>query len=285
MSSQTPTSGYKSFAIAGVGLIGRPILDALLARNVPVVVLTRSPKEDILPAGGKFATVDYNDVPGIAKVLKENHVDVLISTVAQEALGQEQISLADASHEAGVKLFVPSEFGIPTVGRTQGIFGYKKNLTEHLQKLGIPSFRIFTGWFIEGALDLAGYENNKKVNIIGKGTAPISFTAMSDIAGFVAHVLTTQPREKVENKIARLEGDRASLVELAGYLKTDIEYVDEITGPHGPNTTFLQTFLDTGAGSTGWDPVTNSEGPEKAGSGNALWEGHQWKRIVDVVQV
>ncbi len=105
------------------------------------------------------------------------------------------------------------------------------------------------------------------------------------VQGFVAHVLTAQPREKVENKIARLEGDRASLVELAGYLKTDIQYVDEITGHNGKNTTFLQTFLDTGAGSTGWDPLSNTEGLEKAGSGNALWEGHKWKRIVDVVKV
>ncbi|TFK73447.1 NAD(P)-binding protein [Pluteus cervinus] len=281
MSSAT----YKTFAIAGVGLIGRPILDALLARNASVVVLTRSPKEDTLPTGGKFATVDYNDVPGIAKVLKENHVDVLISTVGQEALGQQQINLADASKQAGVKLFIPSEFGVPTVGRKEGLFGYKTNLIDHLQKIGVPSFRIFTGWFTEGILELVGYETNKKVNVIGKGTAPISFTAIPDIAGYVAHVLTTQPPEKLENKIARLEGDRASLVDIAAFLKTDVEHVTELTGPSGPLITFLQRFLDTGAGSTGWDPLTDSEGAEKPGSGNALWEGHQWKRIVDVVKV
>ncbi|TFK64333.1 NAD(P)-binding protein [Pluteus cervinus] len=281
MSSAT----YKTFAIAGLGLVGRPILDALLARNASVVVLTRSPKEDTLPTGGKFATIDFNDVSGIAKVLEEHHVDVLISTVGSEALGQQQMNLADASKQAGVKLFVPSEFGVPTVGRKDGIFGYKTNLIEHLRKIGVPSFCVFNGCFTEGILDLVGYESNKEFNVIGEGTAPISFTAVSDVAGYVAHVLTTQPPKKLENGVVRLEGDRASLADIAAFFKIDVNHVSKITGTMGPTYTFLQHLLDTGAGSAGWDPLSDSEGPEKAGSGNALWEGHQWKRIVDVVKV
>ncbi|TFK64330.1 NAD(P)-binding protein [Pluteus cervinus] len=278
-------STYKTFAIAGVGLIGCPILDALLARNAHVVVLTRSSKSDTLPTGGKYGVVDYNDVSSIAKLLKENQVDVVISTVGQEALGQQQTNLADASKEAGVKLFVPSEFGVPTAGYKAGLLAEKANFNDYLQKIGIPSLRIFNGYFTELVFGLVGYESNKKVNIVEKGTAPISFTAITDIAGYLAHVLTTHPPEKLENKIARLEGDRVSLVDIAALFKTDVEHVTEIDGPHGPLITFLQRLFESGAGSTGWDPVTNSEGPERAGSGNALWEGHQWKRIVDVVKI
>jgi hypothetical protein len=46
-------------------------------------------------------------------------VEVLISAVAYGALPS-QSTIADASKEAGVKLFVPSEFGLPTEGGKGG---------------------------------------------------------------------------------------------------------------------------------------------------------------------
>ncbi|TFK76170.1 NAD(P)-binding protein [Pluteus cervinus] len=278
-------STYKSFAVAGVGVIGQPIVEALLASKVSVVALTRSSSRDNLPNGAKAATVDYSDVQGIAKALKDHKVEVLISTLSSTALGPEQISLADAAKEAGVKLFVPSEFGVPTIGRREGMFGLKAGLIDQLQKHGIPTIRIFNGWFTDGILVLTGYSANKKVSIVGKGDTPISFTSRADIAGFLAHVLTTYPPEKLDDKVFRIEGDRATLLELAVYLKAEVEFVDEVPGPRGPAITYMQRLLETGAGSTGWDPISNEEGSEKAGSGNAWWVGHRWQRIPDVVKV
>jgi hypothetical protein len=62
---------------------------------------------------------DYTSASEVSAVLRENKVDVLISTVTLIFGGVVvQDVLADAAKEAGVKLFVPSEFGVssPAVG-------------------------------------------------------------------------------------------------------------------------------------------------------------------------
>ena len=74
-------------------------------------------------------------------------VDVVISTLGAPALAT-QTQLADASSAAGVKLFVPSEFG----GKMDGnmghpVFAIKNTLHQHLRDKGLP-FTIFcTGLF------------------------------------------------------------------------------------------------------------------------------------------
>ena len=45
-----------------------------------------------------------------------------------------------------------------------------------------------------------------KVNVPGSGNAPISFTAVPDIVRYVGYVLTSLPREKIENRTFRIEG-------------------------------------------------------------------------------
>lgn len=114
------SNSYKSFAVIGAGGIGTPILEALLAKNVSVVVLTRSANKS-LPSGAKSATVDYADVSAVAAVLKEHKVEVIISTIGGGGLEAQRV-LADAAKLAGtVKVFAPSEFGMPTNGHKQGI--------------------------------------------------------------------------------------------------------------------------------------------------------------------
>lgn len=104
--------------------------------------------------------------------------------------------------------------------------------------------------------------------------------------GFVAHVLTTLPASKLDNSVFRLQGDRATLLELGPILKTTVEHVDKVPGPGGDIATYLQkNLLETGFGSTGWDAGKGQEGTDKAGSTNGLWEGHHWKTIKEVLNV
>lgn len=49
---------------------------------------------------------------------------------------------------------------------------------------------------------------NGKVTINGKGDALVSFTARTDLARFVAHVLTALPAERLANRVFRIEGER-----------------------------------------------------------------------------
>ena len=94
----------------------------------------------------KVIHIDYSNHASIKQALAGVHV--VISTVAGEALDV-QGKVAAASKEAGVKLFVPSEFGGVTEGETEGWFGEKGNIHGQLKALGMPYALFYTGAFAD----------------------------------------------------------------------------------------------------------------------------------------
>ncbi|KAJ7504206.1 hypothetical protein B0H11DRAFT_1981202 [Mycena galericulata] len=277
-------SAYKSFAVVGAGTIGLPIVKALAAQNVSVILLSR-PESAIkaVPSGVQVVKVDYNDASAVAAIFKQHKVDVVLSTLNTGAAEADK-SLVEASKQAAVKLFAPSEYGFSADGQTKDFLGAKNRFAESLNAAGIPFVRFYVGLFIEIIPWITGYAEHGKIRIVGTGEVPVSFTAIEDIAGFVAHVLTTLPPSELENRVFRLEGDRASLNDLGVQFKTTVEYVDRITGDAGEIKTLLLSYMDTGAGSTGWDGGIKAEGSgsKAAGSAKAFWPGHTWKTIKDV---
>ncbi|KAF7330292.1 NmrA domain-containing protein [Mycena venus] len=278
-------TSYKSFAVIGAGTVGLPIVNALAAtKDVSVILLSRpGSSAKTVPSSVKVVQVEFNDAAAVAAVFKEHKVDVVLSTITTTASAAQK-SLVDAAKLAAIKLFVPSEYGLPTEGHKDGPLGEKNQIAAYLKSSGIPSTRIFTGLFTEFIPWLVDYSNGGKIKVVGKGEAPVSFTSVPDIAGFVGYVLTNLPPSELEDRILRLEGERSSLNGLATQFKTSVEHVDSITGDAGEFKTGLQHEMDVGAGSTGWDVVKNAEGTgsNAAGSANALWPGHQWKSIKEV---
>ncbi|KAF7366618.1 NmrA domain-containing protein [Mycena sanguinolenta] len=282
---------FKSFAVVGAGTIGLPIINALAARSVSVVLLSRpgSPPK-ALPPGVKVVHVDYNNATSVSEVLKQHRIDVVLSTVAIPGLAG-QTSLVDAAKLAGVRLFSPSEYATPTDSQPPGTdnpfggTGTKDRIAKYLQSVGLPSMRVFTGPFTEGIPRLLGYAGHGKIVVVGKGEAPVSFTAVPDIAGFVAYVLTSLPPSELQDRILRLEGERTSLNDLGVQLNIPVMHVDRIEGDEFK--TGLLKLLDSGAGSTGWDEENQREktGSDAAGSANALWPGHKWKSIREVLNL
>ncbi|KAF8167069.1 NAD(P)-binding protein [Mycena galopus ATCC 62051] len=276
-------SGYNSFAVVGAGSLGSHILNALAAtENVSVVLLSRPGSSKTPPSGVRIVQVEYSDAAAVAAVFNQYKVDVVISTIGTPAVGVQK-SLADGAKIAGVKLFLPSEFGIPTGGHTGGVFDVKNGITAHLKSLGIPTTIIHTGYFTEYIPLIAGYANGK-FTIVGKGDAPISFTSLADISGFVAYALTTLPPSELADRTLRLQGDRASWNEVAALFNASVEHVDALTGPMAELRTGLARLVDAGAGSSGWDQGNKKEGSgsDAAGSANALWPGHHWRSIKEV---
>ncbi|KAJ7026201.1 hypothetical protein C8F04DRAFT_120498 [Mycena alexandri] len=278
-------SSYKSFAVIGAGALGSTIVAAFTAQNVPVVVLARpgSKSTDKLPAGAKLATVDTSNAAAVAAVFKEHSVEVVLSTITGDALSAQK-SLIEAAKAANIKLFVPSEYGVPTEGLNEGVWAEKNQIAEQLKSAGIPSLRIYNGLFTEYIPWLFLNAETKKIHIVGTGEAPLSATALPDVAGFVVHVLTTLPSAELENKIFRIEGERTKANDLGALFKTAVEYVTKIPGEMGDLKTRVATELDSGLGSTGWSVVTKSEGTgdAAASSANKLWPGHHWKTIKEV---
>jgi hypothetical protein len=76
-----------------------------------VTVLTRESSNASLPSGVSVKKVDYKSVESIKPALEGQ--DAVVSVLGTFASGEQQ-PLADAAFEAGVKRFIPSEFGINT---------------------------------------------------------------------------------------------------------------------------------------------------------------------------
>jgi uncharacterized protein YbjT (DUF2867 family) len=94
----------------------------------------------------KVVAVDYSNKDSIKSALTS--VDVVVCTISRMALGL-QAGIAAAAKEAGVKLFVPSEFGNVTDGETQGQFGEKARIQTQLKAVDIPCTIFYTGPFAD----------------------------------------------------------------------------------------------------------------------------------------
>jgi len=79
---------------------------------------------------------DYT-VASLAPLLASSHIDAVVSTLNFPALGEAQIALIDAAKVAGVKRFVPSEFGSdttnPKVLETVALLTGKKKVVDYLK--------------------------------------------------------------------------------------------------------------------------------------------------------
>ncbi|KAI0466264.1 hypothetical protein F4859DRAFT_331215 [Xylaria cf. heliscus] len=97
--------------VGGSGNLGRAAVRELIDAGFAVTVLTREGSTSTFPAGVVSKAVDYASVESLTSVLQGQ--DALVSTIATIAVGGQQ-PLVDAAVAAGVRRFIPSEFGINT---------------------------------------------------------------------------------------------------------------------------------------------------------------------------
>lgn len=138
----------KTVALAGVGTLGSFVLPELIKAGFRSIVLTRqdSKRDSPFPSGATVKPVDYASSSSLVDALKD--VDVVIATLTDP---NAQISLVKAAKEAGVKLFVPAEFGNPSNKLVQSevhpiLYG-KKQIQDLLKSVGQPALLVFNGPF------------------------------------------------------------------------------------------------------------------------------------------
>jgi uncharacterized protein YbjT (DUF2867 family) len=211
-------SGYTKFAIVGVGRIGNCILQELLKEMAAgiveeVVVLTREGSNKTIQGDAKVMEVDYSNDASIKHAL--TGVDVVISTVPVAVVGV-QVRIAAAAKDAGVQLFVPSEFGGKWEARIEGMFATKANIRDQLKALDVPIAAFYTGlwadcpWVPNVDLDVTG----GKVSVGGDGNKRITLTSRPDVARYVSYVLTRLPPEQLKNREFFVAGDNKSFNEI-----------------------------------------------------------------------
>jgi uncharacterized protein YbjT (DUF2867 family) len=94
----------------------------------------------------KVISVDYSNPESIRSAL--SGMDVVISTISGTALDV-QGKIAEAARAAGVRLFVPSEFGGVTANETDTMSGQKVSIQAQLKALDIPWAVFYTGPFAD----------------------------------------------------------------------------------------------------------------------------------------
>ncbi|KAL8365369.1 hypothetical protein RB595_004258 [Gaeumannomyces hyphopodioides] len=137
----------------GTGGLGSFIVKELVAAGFEVTVLRRAGSTSTPPEGVAAKDVDYASLDSLTAALQGQHA--VVSAVATAAAAGQKL-LADAALAAGVRRFIPSEFGINT-RLTQGhpigkILAGKVAVVDHLAALAAenPEFSwtgICTGFF------------------------------------------------------------------------------------------------------------------------------------------
>lgn len=144
----------KNVAIIGAsGNLGPSILNALLAEgSFTVTVLSRLKSKATFPDSVRVIKTDFSDASLIKDFAGQ---DAVISTVGSEAVAS-QTRYIDAAIAAGVKRFIPSEFGSdgsdPKALEIAPIFAPKLKVLRYLEEKASETFSytaVITGPFFD----------------------------------------------------------------------------------------------------------------------------------------
>ncbi|KAK6371339.1 uncharacterized protein PV06_04059 [Exophiala oligosperma] len=188
----------------GTGNLGSPVVGALLAANYSVTVLTRtgSTSTSKLPKSPrlKVTEVDYSSVASLTEALKGQ--DVVVSTLASESTGS-QNPLIDAAVAAGVKRFIPSEFGSDTTHPKSSqlpIYKHKVDTQRYLKAKAAenPGFTytlVLNGAFLSWGVQVGFIVNvqNHSATVWNGGDVPFSATNLETIGKAVVGVIKHLP--------------------------------------------------------------------------------------------
>lgn len=215
MSSFVP---HNLFIIGGTGDLGGKITAQLLAKkafNVKILVRkdTLATKKDLVDkfkaAGGVIVEGDLNDTQFLTEALKGS--DTLISTVSGGALfGGSQDGFLKAAVAAGVRRFLPSEFGVDYTDKTNPFFAQKAAFREKLEASGLEYTYVITGGFYEFVFGpFSGFfPEQARATIPGDGNQVISTTHTEDIARYLPEILLDR---ETKNQKVYLAGSKITL--------------------------------------------------------------------------
>ncbi|KAE9994810.1 hypothetical protein EG327_000023 [Venturia inaequalis] len=179
--------------IGAGGNLGPSILAPFLKSSFKVTVLSRESSKSTFPPEATVVKTDYSP-SSLATAFKDQ--DAVISIVGNEGFA-DQTKIIDAAVAAGVKRFIPSEFGSDTandaVRAIVPIFNGKKQVVDYLRSKESSTFSwtaFITGPFFDWGLEVGflGYNiANKTATIWDSGDVPFSGTNLSTIGtGLVA---------------------------------------------------------------------------------------------------
>ncbi|KAJ7772674.1 hypothetical protein DFH07DRAFT_953129 [Mycena maculata] len=154
---------------------------------------TQNPQLTYSVRGFDVRPVSYESPASILAALDD--VDVLVLTIGYRGLSSAlQATLGDQAKTAGVKHFVPSEYGERSNSK---LIANDANYAVFYTGFWTgPPVIILRDWF---QIDFDSGDVHKWIG----WDAPISFTTLMDVARYVTHVLVYLPRSQLENPRAQ----------------------------------------------------------------------------------
>lgn len=212
------------------GSLGPHVLKALIDAGFQVKVLTRSKKPGAFDASVNVVEVDFVSIESLTAALKG--VDAVVSTVAGTAIDGQTV-LIDAAVAAGVKRFIPSEYGSVTTNPQvkqipvyTPMFNIKRYLSEKASSgkltwtvLACGAFTEFL--FMAGILDFA----DRKAVLLDDGDNRFSTTSLPSIGKAIAGILRNVDATK--NKVVKVSEailTQNKLLKIAQKLEPDAKW-------------------------------------------------------------
>ncbi|KAM3498438.1 hypothetical protein MY10362_008243 [Beauveria mimosiformis] len=208
--------------VGATGNVGSIALDKLSASRHNLQVLRRLGSKSTYPASVKVVDVDFSSADALTSALQGQ--DVVVSTLPADVASL-QVALIDAAVAAGVKRFLPSEFGCNldnALSRQIPVFAEKIKIEEYLKEraaAGRISYTFvyngpFLDWGIQNqfVLNVAGY----KPRLLDDGKALFSATNLDTVGSALVGIL--DHLDDTKNRAVFLEDIKISqqrLLELA----------------------------------------------------------------------
>lgn len=180
------------------GFLGSAVLNQLVKAYFKVTLFTRNRNSVVdLPSGVSVAEVDYHSNDSLVRALQGQ--DAVVSTVNLEAvLDQKQV--IDAAIVAGVKRFIPADFGaLSTDPKAQSLpvdhalVQIQQYLADKARSTNLEYTVFATGPFLDllFAVPFVLDFPNRSIQLYGDGTAPFSTTTVASIGRAIVRSLKT----------------------------------------------------------------------------------------------
>ena len=227
-------SPIKTVAVVGAsGNIGAPTVQLLHAAGFQITAITRPDSSSTFPDYITVKIADYTSIPSLTAAFTS--IDAVVSCISYFALEQ-QPNLVEAAARAGVKRFIPAEYGADCLNpktRAFPILASKIQVEELLMAKakqqtddGAPmSYTLlFTGLFLDWGLQTGMIVNIKegKATLYDGGDRIVSFTTTTTIAKAIVGCL--QHPEETKNRAVYVQ-------DIATSQNRIVELAKEITRP------------------------------------------------------
>ncbi|MGJ8726658.1 MAG: NmrA family NAD(P)-binding protein [Roseibacillus sp.] len=211
--------------IGGTGQFGHPLCLQLAASGAPVLAVSRNRSAKnaeqlaALEAGGcqlGFCS-DPKDEDALTALLEGCDTVVMVTRATPDSLRQQDPLYLQAATKAGVRRFVPNEFGAHTLGMPMGrgdLFDAKKEMHERIDAAGLAKTLIYPGLNFDYCLPNLRFFH--EVTTFGDLELPLTTHHIDDIGSIAAKVILD---ERTVGKAVQLYENRLTQREMISLLE------------------------------------------------------------------